>query len=174
MRTGWAIVLNVVVPGGGLIALRREWLGLAVAALFGVLGQVALLGLLMLPATIPMWLTAVCGGVAVVVWLGAQWLLWLRVRQATGPAVGRELGMLRRQAEEAVARQKYAEAEDLLRVALTLDDENLAVNVQWAETLTLMGQFRPARRAWRRVLYLDRSGQSRRRALEALATLPPA
>ena len=43
-RQGLARVINLVAPGSGLVLLRREWLGLAVAALFAVLGQVVVLG----------------------------------------------------------------------------------------------------------------------------------
>ena len=76
-------------------------------------------------------------------------------------------------AAEAVARRAYAEATELLQVAMTLDDEDLPASIRWAELMTLMGRFGQARRAWRRVLQLDRSsGRRRRQALEALASLP--
>ncbi len=172
MRTPLALVCNAIIPGSGLIILRREWLGLAAAALFGVFGQIALLGLLLLPATIPAWLTTLSFSAAVFVWLGAQWRLAVRIRTATGPEVDRELAFLRQQAAEAVARQAYADATDILRVAMTLNDEDLEANIQWAELMTLTGKFAHAARAWRRVLQLDRTGQHRRRAREALAVLP--
>lgn len=172
MRTRLAVVCNLIVPGSGLIVLRREWLGLAAAALFGVFGQVTLLGLLLLPATIPTWLTTLSFSAAVFVWLGAQWRLAVRIRTATGPDVERELAFLRDQAAEALARQAYAEATDILRVAMTLNDEDLDANIQWAELMTLTGKFRQAARAWHRVLQLDRTSQHTRRAREALAALP--
>jgi len=172
MRTRLATVLNLVVPGSGLILLRREWLGLAVALLFTILAEVTLLGVLILPATIPPWMTTLCFSAALLVWLGAQWRLYVRIRIATGPAVERELRLLRQQAAEAVARQAYAEAADILQVVLTLDDEDVPANAQWAELMTLMGRFRQARRAWRRVLQLDRASQHHRQATEALASLP--
>jgi Flp pilus assembly protein TadD len=71
-----------------------------------------------------------------------------------------------------MANEAYAEALDILQVAMTLSDEDVAANIQWAELMTLMGRFRQARRAWRRVLQLDRTGQHRRRTTEALAALP--
>lgn len=172
MRKGWAIVLNLAVPGSGLIVLRREWLGLAAAALFGILAQVALLGLLLLPATIPAWLTTLSVSLALFVWLGAQWLLWMRWRTATGPGMERQLSALCERAADALSRQAFAEAAEILEVALTVNDEDLAVNVKWAELMTVTGQFPKARQAWRRILSLDRSGDARRLALEALAALP--
>jgi hypothetical protein len=172
MRTRLAILCNLIVPGSGLIVLRREWLGLAAAVLFGVLGQIVLLGLLVVPAAIPGWMTTLSLSAAVFVWLGAQWQLLVRIRTATGPSVERELTVLRRRAAEAVTRREYAEAADILRVALTLNDEDVETNIQWAELMTLTGKLRQADRTWRRVLHLDRNGQHHRRAREALPALP--
>ena len=172
MRIRLTVLCNLIVPGSGLIVLRREWLGLTAAVLFGVFGQIALLGALLLPATIPSWLTTLSFSAAVFVWLGAQWQLLVRIRTATGPDVERELAFLRERTAEALGRQAYAEAADILRVALTLNDEDLDANLQWAELMTLTGKFRQAARAWRRVLQLDRTNQHTRRAREALASLP--
>jgi membrane protein implicated in regulation of membrane protease activity len=173
MRTRLAIAFNLFVPGAGLILLRREWLGVSAALLFGILAEVAVLGTLVLPATVPPWMTTLCLSAAVFVWLGAQWRLWVRIRSATGPALERQMAALVERAAEAVARRAYAEATELLQVAMTLDDEDLPASIRWAELMTLMGRFGQARRAWRRVLQLDRSsGRHRRQALEALASLP--
>ena len=45
MRKAIAIWMNLLVPGTGLILLRREWLGLAMAMLFCVCAQVGLWGM---------------------------------------------------------------------------------------------------------------------------------
>ena len=174
MRRRLAIACNLVVPGSGLIVLRREWLGLAVAVLFGVLAEVALLGGLIVPATVPAWVTTLCLSAAVFVWLGAQWRLVARLRVADGPALQGELTSLRERAAAAAAGRSFSQAGDILRVALTLNDEDLPCNVQWAELMTLMGRFPQAERAWNRVLRLDHTGEYRRQALEALASLPEA
>jgi len=172
MRVTRALVLNLFVPGAGLIVLRREWLGLAAAALFALLGQIALLGLLLLPATIPPWLTTLgCAGAATV-WLGAQFLLGARARALGGDAATEQIALLLQRADQTIASQAYAETEAILRLALAINDEEPTVNIRWAQLMTLMGRFRQARRAWRRVLSLDRTGVHRRTALEALAALP--
>ncbi len=172
MRRALAIPCNLLVPGCGLIVLRREWLGLAVAALYGLLGEVVLLGTLIVPGTVPAWVTTACVTGAVLVWLGAQWRLFVGLRAADGPALVRELAILRQQAADAAVNGAYDQACDILRVALALNDEDLACNIQWAELMTLMGRFREARRGWRRVEQLDHGKQHHRAALEALATLP--
>ena len=172
MRNRLAVACNLIIPGSGLILLRRDWLGLAAAVLFAVFGEIVLLGLLLVPATIPAWLTTLSFSAAVFVWLGAQWQLAIRIRSATGPGVERELAALRRRAVDAVSRQAFSEATDILRVALTLDDENIEANIQWAELMTLTAKFREADRAWHRVRQLDRSGDYARIAKEAQAALP--
>jgi hypothetical protein len=172
MRRRLAIICNLVVPGSGLIVLRREWLGLALAVLFALLAEVALAGALIVPATIPVSLTTLSFSAAVLVWIGAQWRLLVRLRAAYGPAVERELASLRERAAAALAKRDYVDARDILSVALTINDEDVACNVQWAELMTLMGRFPQARRAWRRVLRLDRDDTHRRTAVEALASLP--
>ena len=174
MRRRLALVCNVIVPGSGLIVLRREWLGVAVAILFGFLAEMVLLGVLIVPATIPPWVTALCFSTAVFVWLGAQWRLWVRLRSEDGSALDSELALLRERAAAAAAERSYAKAADIMRVALTLNDEDLGCNVQHAELMMLMGRFARARRAWRRVQSLDSRGQYRRQAADALASLPEA
>lgn len=172
MRRKLAILCNLLVPGSGLILLRRDWLGLTAALLFGLLAELALLGWLIVPATIPGWLISVAAGAAVAVWLGAQWRLWVRLRNTAGPALEAELSSLRRQAAEAIERRQYAEALGILRLALSLNDEDPDCRVQRAELLTLMGRLPQARREWERVLQLQPTDLHRNQAREALASLP--
>ena len=63
-------------------------------------------------------------------------------------------------------------AEELLLVAMTLDDEATRVNTLWAQLMTALGRFHRARQAWHRVVQLSGDGPERRRAVEALAALP--
>ncbi|MFQ5489271.1 MAG: hypothetical protein ACE5GE_01005 [Phycisphaerae bacterium] len=166
-----AILCNLLVPGSGLIVLRRDWLGLALALLFGVFGQVALWGTLIVPAVVPGWLTTGSLAAATGIWLGAQWQLWERAKVIAGPALQHELSILSRQAQQYASEGHYAKAEDILRLALSINDEDLACNLRWAELMTLLGKSSQARRAWHRVLHLDRKSQHRRQAQQALATL---
>lgn len=168
------MVCNLVVPGSGLIVLRRDWLGLAVAVLFGILAEVVLLGALIVPGVVPPWVTTLCFSAALFVWLGGQWRLWTRLRTADGSALEAELAVLRERAAAAAGERAFARAVEILQVALTLNDEDLACNVQQAELMTLMGRFARARRAWRRVQSLDRKAEYGRQAADALASLPEA
>jgi hypothetical protein len=172
MRNHLTLLCNVIVPGSGLVICRREWLGLAIAMLFAILANVAILGIAVLPAAIPPWVTGTCLGAAVIVWLGSQWQLLVRMRVVARPGLEDELRDLRQRAAESTRTKDYPKAIALLRIALTLNDEDLQTNVQWAELMTLMGKFNEAERAWRRVQTLDRHRQFDRAAKEALASLP--
>ena len=70
-RTKWsAILLNVLVPGSGLVILRREWLGLCLALLYGLLAQTALWGVWLIPISIPRLVVVGSAISAAAVWAG--------------------------------------------------------------------------------------------------------
>ena len=156
MRCQAAIVLNLFVPGTGLILARREWLGVALAALFGVLVQLGLWGCLIEPARVPIWLAGACLAGGALVWLAAQYLLRRRLVLMRNPGVQEELARLRDQAAGHMANGGYKEAWAAVQVALAIDDEDLDSNVQTAELLAALGRISEARKAWRRVAQLAR------------------
>jgi len=84
MRTA-AIVLNLIVPGAGLILLRAEPVGILIAAVYGLAGQVGALGLLSLPAQIPREVAVAAVVVAGLTWLAGQWVLRQRLRADPAP-----------------------------------------------------------------------------------------
>ncbi|MCK4658632.1 MAG: tetratricopeptide repeat protein [Phycisphaerae bacterium] len=172
MRKSVALWLNVLVPGGGLILLRREWLGLVLALLFCLCVQIGLWGMFIVPASIPGWVTSSALFGAVLVWICAQYTLVLRLRQAFGPGIERQIVHLCELAKRAVASGDYARAEEFLEVALTLNDEDPHVNTLWAQLMTALGRFDRARPAWVRVVQLSEEGFVKRQAVEALAALP--
>ena len=172
MRRSVAPWLNLIVPGAGLILLRWEWLGLALAMLFCLCAQIGLWGRWIVPASIPGWVTTSALAGAVLVWVAAQYTLVIRLRDAFGPGVKHDIIRLCRLAEQALADGTYDQAEELLRVALTLNDEDPRVNTLWAQLMTALGKFHHARQAWHRVLQLSRTRAERRHAFEALAALP--
>ena len=68
-------LLNVILPGAGLILARREWLGFLLAIVFGICGNVALAGWLIAPAAIPPWLAGLATIMALLSWIVAQVML---------------------------------------------------------------------------------------------------
>ncbi len=172
MRKPLAIVLNTVAPGAGLILLRREWLGTLLAAFFALLCIVGLGGLLIVPQGIPGWLVTTCLVTAGLLWVSAQVLLLRRWRVAFTAEMQRELEQLCLRADESLAAGDVDGAYRTLQLARSLNDEDIEINVRWAQVLTAMGQLGHARRAWKLVCRLARGGDAYRQAVDALAKLP--
>lgn len=172
MRNGIGIALNVIVPGSGLVLVRRERWGTALAFVFCALGQVALFGGCITPASIPQSLTypALIGAAAV--WVAAQVSFWSRIKASKDPALPDQKAVLIELASDAMEDGIYVNARLALESALEIDDEDPLVNALWARLMTLMGRFHQARRAWKRVQQLDSGGQLRREAAAALRELP--
>ncbi|MBX3394560.1 MAG: hypothetical protein KF841_04245 [Phycisphaerae bacterium] len=67
-----AQIINLVLPGLGLVLLRKEWLGAAVAMLFAICVNITIAGFVIAPDAIPVWLSGVAGGLGCVVWAFSQ------------------------------------------------------------------------------------------------------
>ncbi len=163
-----AIILNLLAPGAGLIMLRREWLGAALALLFGVLAQVVVFGWLIVPADVPAWMVVVAGAAAAGVWGAGQWLLGRRLRLLRSPELAQELAQMRAEARRALDDGDLDEAHRTLLVALSVDDEDVELAVLWAQLMSAMGRRGDARRGWRRVLALATGESHVAAAREAL------
>lgn len=168
-----AIVLNMLVPGSGLVVLRREWLGLCLALLYGLLVQVVLWGLLLVPLSIPKSAVVACTIGAAAVWAGAQWLMMIRWRLVFDPEVELELERLLARADQRLDAGDYESARQILIVAKTLNDEHVGFNMRWGRLMQLTGRSYHARAAWHRVLRLAPSGEEGRQARQALAGIGP-
>ena len=73
---------NLVVPGAGLIMLRREWLGFCLALLYSLCANFAVTGLLIAPMAWPRWLVAISAVLAGLAWALAQVLCLLQWKNA--------------------------------------------------------------------------------------------
>jgi len=167
----WTILLNVFVPGVGLIPLRREWLGVAVALLFVLFIEVGLLGAFLIPAAFPTWLTVAAFIAGGALWIVAQCLCRRQWQQTCGPDARREVELLRRRAMEALAAGNLTEAGDYLQAALNINDEDIESNVLFAEVMQRLGRTRDAHRAARRARQLQPDAQQRRAIAEHYADL---
>jgi len=161
-----AWLLNVVLPGTGLIIRRREWLGFSLAMVFGVCGNVALAGWLIAPVAVPFWLTWLAGGLCALSWLLAQLLMQRQVvllRRRAGGIVA-----LLREAQAAIEVGDLKSASLALERGAAMDDENVELYVLRARLCALEEDVKGERAAWRRVVKLDRQrryGNEARRAL---------
>jgi hypothetical protein len=153
------ICLNLVVPGTGLPVVGRPWLGVLLAGVFLMGGELAILGWLVAPAWVPLALTLTSAAIAAVAWLVAQFLLIARIRFLRSPELPRELAILRRLARAAIRRQDYGAAQSALAIAFSLDDSDLECHLLQARLLSATGQRAKARRAWLAVRSLDTAGE---------------
>ena len=76
-----AVIMNLTVPGTGLILLGWAWLGFAVAVWFGLAVEVAVCGKLIAPATTAWTLTVASAILGLCAWLLGQGLLAVRILQ---------------------------------------------------------------------------------------------
>ena len=165
-----AILLNLVIPGAGLIVRRREWLGVAVAALFGVAVIVALAGWLLAPLAIPTSIRWVAVCLGSVTWLLAQGLLITQSRALSHRFKGKAL--LLKDAQVAADARDPISARAALEGALQLDPEDVDAHAQLARLLEQEGDRHAMRVAWSRVLKLDRRAAYTDEARRALAGSP--
>jgi hypothetical protein len=114
--------INVILPGSGLIPIRREWLGLSLSILFAICVNIFVAGRWIAPLAIPGWLAATALGLAILCWVTAQVLLTHYARRAA--SVAAEINDLIRQGQADLAEGDRASACAALEAAVALDDES--------------------------------------------------
>lgn len=117
-----ALVINLFIPGAGLVLLRRAWLGLTLALLFSLSAHVVIAGLWIAPMAVPRFVLGAVVVAAVLVWMLTQWLVRVQVRLVLGADARRALVLLRDRAVEAMQAGRYEESAGLIRQALRIDD----------------------------------------------------
>lgn len=166
-------ILNLILPGTGLVVRRREWLGLSTAVLFAICGNVAIAGWAIAPAAVPGWLTRLALAMGLIAWLWAQILYYRQGRVLA--RTRRVLMNLLDDARVALASNDLPAARRALDGAAALDDENVELHVLRARLCEKEGAREAMRAAWHRVLTLDRRSAFAREARAALhaETRPP-
>lgn len=172
MRGAASIAVNTLIPGGGLILVRRERQGAPLAFCFGFFASLGIVGGWITPGSIPPRMTLVCLFVAAIVWIAAQIMLWVHVWGARDPGLHEQKAALLQLASEALQDGIYVNARVALESALRLNDEDVLANLLWARLMTLTGRFPEARRAWRRVEELDREKEFQNESAAALRQIP--
>jgi hypothetical protein len=150
-----SLVLNLLVPGTGLIVLGRPWMGLALTGCFLLGAEVGILALLVVPAVLPFPVAVLGLAWAATVWFMGQILLIRRVRLLRSAELPRQMAILRRLTGWALNRGDYAAARSAIAIALSLDDSDPACQILRARLLSLTGKPASARRAWLLARRLD-------------------
>jgi hypothetical protein len=147
---------NLVIPGGGLILIGSEAVGVLIATLFTASADLAIAASLLFPDDISSTWRGLAIGVAIGTYIGAQ------VRYAQTVRCQRQcLAESRRHAALREARVALADGRvgDAWRALQPLADEverDVALAYRWAQVLTAKGSGAAAQAAWRRVRRLDR------------------
>lgn len=149
------VLFNVAVPGTGLVAVGRPWVGSSMAGLFLLAAEVGILGLLVAPASVSRGVSIAALVAAGVVWLVGQGVLLARIRFLRSAQLPRELAILHRLAQRAMSRSDLGTAQAAIAVALSMDDADVQSHLLRARVLTLSGRRSRAQRAWLLVKRLD-------------------
>jgi hypothetical protein len=159
-------LLNILIPGSGLIILRREWLGLFLSLLYGVCGNVAITGTLIAPESLPRWAVVLAVAMASAMWAMGQLLLASRQKDIARRQSG--LSRVLTDAESALATGDVESAREHLEGGIDLDEESVEWHVLWARVCTLKGDSSGGRQAWTRVIRLDSQRRYQTEARQAL------
>jgi hypothetical protein len=162
------LLLNALVPGAGLVVLRREWLGLATSILFAVFALIFIFSRWITPSDIPVWASSLALAGLILVWAGSLAAVVQRARFVSDPDLVAEIAHLRREGDEAITAGDFQEAHRVLLVALNLDDEDAETWLLWSKLTERQGSARVARTGWKRVLRLSRVEEHRALARQKL------
>lgn len=185
-RGQFSRVLNLLLPGGGLILVGAVWRGVLIGALFILLLNAVIAFGLLIPDEIPGWLYLVLLAALAAAYTGAQlWLVRIQLRRGehTGAAQRRQV---LRAAAEALERSDAAAALAALRQSEPAVEHDLLLALRWAQAVQMEANLdQPAaadqepsggagvRHAWLRVQRLDEHGIYRAEVHAALRRCRP-
>lgn len=148
--------LNAMIPGAGLVVLRREWLGLATSILFAVIALIFISSRWITPSDVPTWAMYLMLAGMILVWAGSMAMVVHRFRFVSDPELIAEIEQLRGQGADAIAAGDLDEAHRVLMVALSLDDEAAETWLIWSDLMERQNKVHAARVGWKRVLRLSK------------------
>lgn len=160
-RIAIARLLNLVVPGAGLILVGRVLIGWALALAFAITANLAVFVLYIIPAEVNNGVRAAFIGSAAVLYIAAQGLF------ATAARYGFQAAVDTRLRSALVAANRFIADGDLRAALRALQDlpppleSDLLVVLRVAQVLTALGDHSAAQAACERLRQLDRHGLCR-------------
>lgn len=167
-RTPKIIFLNALVPGAGLVVLRREWLGLATSVLFAMFALIFIVSRWITPSDIPTWASYMALAGLILVWAGSLAVVVNRAKSIGDPDFIAEIEHLRQEGADAIAANDLEEAHRALLVALNLDDEDAETWLLWSKLMERQGNARAAQVGWKRLSLLSHVDEHRQLAKQKL------
>jgi hypothetical protein len=149
-------LLNLLIPGGGLILIGSETIGALVALLFTAAANFAIVAALLIPDEVPLTWRGLGLGVTIGTYLGAQIRYAQTVRHQRARAARQRRHAALGDARRAVLAGRADEAWQALQPLAEQADRDLVVAYRFAQVLTARGGGVAALAAWRRVRRLDR------------------
>jgi hypothetical protein len=149
-------LVNLVVPGGGLILIGSAASGVLLAALFTVTAAFAIVSNLLFPDDFASAWRGLGIGVALGTWLGAQLRLAQSVRRQRERAAGKLREATLRDVRAELLAGRFDDAWRAIQPMIHRADDDLALACRLAQVLTARESPVAARAAWRRVRRLDR------------------
>ncbi|MFQ5806174.1 MAG: hypothetical protein ACE5I3_06980 [Phycisphaerae bacterium] len=176
MNVGGAVasgrLINLLVPGGGLILIGSETMGVLVALLFTAAATFAIAAVLLFPDDVlPTW-RGLGIGVAIGTYLGAQIRYAQTVRSQREQAAEERRRVALEHARRALLAGRVDDAWQALQPLVERAESDLVLAYRLAQVLTARGDVAGARAAWRRVRRLDRHRLYRQEVVENKGALP--
>ncbi len=153
---GAARVVNLLLPGGGLILIGHVWAGATVALLFAAFANVAIGAALIFPDDVQPWQGGLAIGLAGGVYAGAQIRLALTLRQSRRDEAAARRRRVLTEVRELMRDGEHRRALDALAALEPAAPTDLLVAYRKAQVLTEMGDPQAAAAAWERLRELDR------------------
>ena len=174
LQTNAAALLNLVVPGLGIILVGPVWSGLLVGVLFAACANFALWATLLIPDEFSPWIRGLGIGIAGGTYLGAQLRLAqaVRERQRQQQAQGRRTALAA--VRECLQRNDYLGALRAITPVRDSGTHDLLVAHRVAQILTGLKRPDAALAAWQRLRELDHHGiysAEARASMQVLARL---
>lgn len=160
----WAALLNLLLPGGGLILIGMIVRGFIVGCAFVLCVNFAIVTVLLMPDDFPWWVPPLALGLAGGGYVGAQLRLAQSVRDSRRRAQADRRRACLHNAQEELARGRPLAALEALAPLADQAARDLLVALRMAQALTAAGDVPAARAAWRQVRRLDRHGIYREQA----------
>lgn len=154
----WAPLVNLLLPGGGLILIGAIGSGFAVGLAFAACANLALVATFLIPDDFTRGTHALIVGVAGGCYVGAQIRYAQAVRSVRRDARAKLRRDALRRSGALLAEGRSEQALELLYALSEACPGDLLVTYRLAQVLTDAGHKRAARIAWRRLLVLDRHG----------------
>ena len=150
-----AFLVNLLLPGGGLVLVHRGWTGFIVGITFAAAANYTLAAFLLFPDDFAGWAKVLALLLTLSSYLGAQWIFRQTRRLHTNNQYLELRRRVFREVQALVNARDYQAAQQALDQLNEHARDDLVIAVRRAQILTAAQDIPVALEAWRRVAQLD-------------------